>query len=193
VSGQTQPEQQPLAGFKWPVSVTQAIENSAEDVWRVISTPGHLEFCHPFCAGNPVHVWPGATAHDEVHYLNGWVFERRFLRWVEGRGYDLEIGRRGGRVSFVSWRLEITGPHSCDLRITVYPHVLQSLPVILRWLPHRLRVRPLLQDYLLSVTRGVEWYMTHQEPVPRNHFGRHPWFSGTATAELMDEASSTTK
>lgn len=167
----------PYPGFKWPVAVAQSIAAPAAEVWEAISSPGSLEPCHPFCARNPVQVWPGDNAHDEVHYLSGWVFERRFLRWIDGVGYDLEIGRRGGGKSLVSWRISSPEEPGCVLRITVFPHALQRVPVILRWIPHHLRLRPMLRDYLLSVTKGFEWFVTRGEPVPRNQFGRHPWFS----------------
>lgn len=118
-------------------------------------------------------------SRDEVHYLNGWVFERRFNSWFEGAGYDLEIGRRGGRQSFVSWRIRPINAERSVLQIAVYPYVLQEWPVVIRWLPYRLRVRPLLTQYLSSVCGGFEWYITRGEPVPRNHFGPHPWFSAS--------------
>ena len=63
------------------------------------------------------------------------------------------------------------------LRIAVYPHLLQNIPPAIRWLPHLLYVGPLLRRYLSSVARGFEWYVTRGEAVPRNQFGRHPWFS----------------
>jgi len=126
---------------------------------------------------NPVETWPGEDSRDEVHYLSGWIFERRFHRWIDGVGYDLEIGRRGGRTSFVSWRIRPVENRRCILRIAVYPHGLQSIPVAIRWLPHFLRIHPVLKRYLSSVTRGFEWYVTRGEPVPRNQFGSHPWFS----------------
>ncbi len=172
----------PHPGFKWPVAVALPIAASAEKVWAAISAPGNLEPCHPFCASNPVEVWPGENARDEVHYLSGWVFERRFLRWFEGVGYDLEIGRRGGETSLVSWRITSLESHACVLRIAVYPYALQSVPVVLRWIPHNLRLRPILRSYLSSVIRGFEWYVTRGEPVPRNQFGSHPWFSGPQTS-----------
>jgi len=164
-------------GFKWPVSVAQTIKAPVERVWEVISMPGNLEPCHPFCAKNPVEVWPGEKSRDEIHYLSGWVFERRFLRWIEGAGYDLEIGRADGGTSFVSWRIVARDSQSSILSITVYPHVLQHLPSVIRWLPHVLRLDPMLRKYLISVERGFEWYIIRGEPVPRNHFGTHPWFS----------------
>ncbi len=167
----------PKPGFKWPVSAVQPIAASGDKVWEAISRPGHLESCHPFCSANPVQVWPGDESRDEVHYLNGWVFERRFCRWIEGIGYDLNIGRRGGPSSFVSWRIAPVEDTRCVLRICVYPHVLQHVPAVIRWLPHVLRVGPMLRSYLSSVVRGCEWYVIRGEPVPRNQFGSHPWFS----------------
>ena len=141
--------------------------------------PGNLEPCHPFCAANPVHTWPGPESHDEVHYLSGRVYERRFTNWIDGIGYDLEIGRPGGRTSSVSWRITPEGDEACTLTITVYPYVLQHLPVAIRWIPHLARVRPVLESYLSSVTRGFEWHVTRGEAVPRNQFGTHPWFSAS--------------
>lgn len=168
----------PRPGFRWPVAAAREIESSAAEVWDTISMPGNLEPCHPFCARNPVKQWPGEGSIDEIHYLSGWVFERRFCTWLEGIGYDLEIGRPGGRKSFVSWRIRPADERSCTLRIAVYPGTLQHLPVAVRWVPHRLFFAPRLEKYLDAVTRGFEWYITRGEPVPRNQFGTHPWFSG---------------
>ncbi len=164
-------------GFKWPVAMERTIAAPARTVWDAISAPGNLEMCHPFCASNPVHAWPGPGSRDEVHYLSGWVYERHFLHWHEGSGYDLEVGRRGGSKSFVSWRIMPVDEDSCVLRITVCPAVLQTWPTVLRWIPHLFRLRPMLKSYLDSVVRGFEWYVVRGEPVPRNQFGRHPWFS----------------
>ena len=163
--------------FKWPVAAEKTIAAPASEVWDAISQPGNLELCHPFCASNPVREWPGVGSQDEVHYLSGWVFERRFREWHEGVGYDLEIGRPAGSKSTVSWRITPIDDRTCKLRITVCPGALQDIPVVVRWLPHLLRVRPLLRQYLDSVVRGFEWYVTRGEAVPRNAFGTHPWFS----------------
>lgn len=163
--------------FRWPVSATRSIAAPTEVVWAAISKPGNLELCHPFCAKNPVEEWPGPNSKDVIHYLSGWVYERRFKRWIDGVGYDLEIGRSGGRPSGVSWRIAAQDDQNCRLTIAVYPHVLQSVPVVIRWLPHALRLRPRLKSYLESVVRGIEWYVIRGEAVPRDQFGKHPWFS----------------
>ncbi len=167
----------PASNFKWPVAFERTIQAPAHSVWDVISMPGNLELCHPFCAQNPVRNWPGPESEDEVRYLSGWVYERHFRQWIDGVGYDLEIGRDAGRTSFVTWRISPLDEQSCTLRITVFPHVLQKLPVAIRWVPHMFRLRPLLTSYLESVVKGVEWYVTRGEPVPRDNFGKHPWFS----------------
>jgi hypothetical protein len=178
VEEQIEPQwEDPKPGYRWPVAVAQPIAAPADRVWEVISTPGNLERCHPFCTENPVQVWPGERSRDEVHYLSGWVLERRFCRWIEGLGYDLEISRRGGRTSFVSWRIQSVDDHDCILRIAIYPGVLQDLPAAVRWLPHLVRLRPMLRRYLSSVVRGFEWYVLRGTAVPRNQFGSHPWFS----------------
>jgi hypothetical protein len=169
--------QEPSAGFRWPVSAERVIGAPAQEVWDAIARPGNLELCHPFCASNPVYAWPGPGSHDEVHYLSGWTFERHFHEWIDGVGYDLEIGRSKGGKSLVSWRIEAISEQSCSLRITVCPHALQHLPVVVRWIPHALWMRPMLRKYLDSVVRGVEWFVTRSEAVPRNAFGTHPWFS----------------
>lgn len=163
--------------FGRPVSAKRTIAAPAEDVWEVISAPGNLERCHPFCASNPVQSWPGPDSRDEVHYLSGWVYERQFVNWLEGIGYDLEIGRQGGARSYVSWRIAARDDQSCSLAITVYPQLIPGWPVVLQWIPHWLRIRPYLKSYLTSVIRGFEWYITRGEAVPRDQFGTHPWFS----------------
>ena len=163
--------------FKWPVAAEQHIAAPSSDVWEAISMPGNLEPCHPFCASNPVQVWPGPNSVDEVHYLSGWVYERHVHTWLEGEGYDLEIGRPGGSKSAVSWRVSPIDETRSRLTITVYPNFLENKPTILRWLAFRLKVRPLLTSYLDSVVRGFDWYLMRGEAVPRNQFGTHPWFS----------------
>ena len=82
----------------------------------------------------------------------------------------------------MSWRIAPGDHLTSTLRIAVYPNVLLSLPVAIRWLPHIVRLRPMLMSYLSSVVRGFEWYLTRGEAVPRNHFGAHPWFSAPTRA-----------
>jgi len=173
------PMQEPNSLLKWPVSVEQEIAAPAHEAWNVISRPGSVELCHPFCARNPVQLWSGQDSRDEVHYLSGRIYERRFRRWLEGTGYDLDIFKSDDALASVSWRISPIDEQNCKLRITIYPYALQKYPVVIRWLPHFLRLRPMLSTYLESVVKGFEWYITRGEPVPRNQFGKHPWFSAS--------------
>ena len=34
-----------------------------------------------------------------------------------------------------------------------------------------------LSKYLDSVLGGIEYFLINKNPVPRNHFGTHKWFS----------------
>ena len=165
--------------FKWPVTVKQVIAAPAKKVWEVISSPGNLEDCHPYCCSNPVHQWPGPDSVDEVHYYSGWVYERHFKNWVDETGYDLEIGRAGGDRSFVTWRIEHDDDANCTLTISVCSSVLKRYPIYIRWLPYLTKVRPMLRKYLTSVVKGVEWKATRGKAVTKDQFGRHPWFSAS--------------
>jgi len=162
---------------RWAVSVSQRIAAPREEVWRVISSPGNLESSHPFCTKNPVHEWGSANSRDEIHYLSGWSYERRFSEWHDGRGYDLETYRKDKRIASVSWRITEVDDATSMLEITVYPHVLQDWPAIARWVAYWLRIKPYLRSYLRSVVMGFDWYITKGERVPRDAFGKHPWFS----------------
>ena len=85
-----------------------------------------------------------------------------------------------GGQSAVSWRIAAIDDESCTLRITVRPGGLQKYPALIRWVPFLFWLRPRLRSYLDSVVRGFEWYVTRGEPVPRDAFGEHPWFSAQA-------------
>ena len=163
--------------FRWPVSATATIGASAPDLWQIIASPDSLLKGHPFLANNPVSLWNKADSRDEVHYLRGLVYRREFRQWHEGDGYDLEIFHRRHPVSWVSWRVMPVGDRAARLRITVFPYALQEKHALIRWAPHAFVLRPRLRAYLKSVVGGFKWYVENGTPVPRNHFGAHPWFS----------------
>lgn len=171
----------PLPHFKWPVAVSRTIAAPTSKIWEVISSPGTLPLYHPFCEKNPVFEWRGADSNDEVHYFNGVVLARRFKSWYDDVGYDLEIGRAGGRSSVVTWRIAAVKERRSSIEIKVYPHALQHVPTVARWLPQLIRLRPQLKRYLHSVVRGLDWFITQGQPVRRNQFGPHSWFSPAGT------------
>ena len=163
--------------FKWPVSVSRRIDARPQKIWSAITKPGNLKDCHPFCEKNPVYEWPGVGSKDVIHYYRGWVMQRDFVNWIDGVGYDLLIGREGGKKSYVSWRITEEQNDAGRLRITIYPDILQNTPIFIRWLPYKTILQPALHNYLESVLKVFEWFITTGKPVSKNQFGSHRWFS----------------
>ena len=148
-----------------------------EEIWEAISTPGNLLDCHPFCRSNEPIEW-GDLGHSDVRvYLNGRTYVRQFRQWSPKKGYDLTIGEEGGKQSYVRWEISPISDEQSELRITVYPYLLSDLPRLASSIPFALYVRPKLTAYLDSVIGGFEYYLDNGKRVPRNHFGRHSWFS----------------
>jgi len=111
-----------------PVSSSIKITTSSRAIWEVISQPGILELCHPFCESNPVEKWPGRKSIDYVHYYSGLKYQRIFTNWIEGEGYDLLIGSVNGKKSKVIWRIKKTDESNSELIITIYPHDIKKYP-----------------------------------------------------------------
>ena len=109
------------AEYGWPIGATRSIGSPVEDLWAAISAPGNLELCHPLCDSNPVSTWPGPESRDEIHYLNGKVYARQFIDWVDGVGYDLVILESGRRIALVRWRVEAESRTTSRLTITARP------------------------------------------------------------------------
>lgn len=160
-----------------PISATQAFDCSTDELWALVSAPGNLNDAHPFCDQNDALVWDGTTHRDRLVYLNGRTYVREFQTWNPGEGYTLLIGEEGGPQSYVVWTIEATSEEGSRLTITVHPYLLANLPGVVAFLPYRLWIRPKMQRYLRSVVGGFAHVAATGKAVPRNHFGRHSWFS----------------
>tara|TARA_E500000331_G_scaffold338584_1_gene367933 strand:- start:443 stop:961 length:519 start_codon:yes stop_codon:yes gene_type:complete len=160
----------------WPVYYKNKIDASTGELWKIISKAEHLNLVHPFCESNEIINWNGKGSIDVLTYLNGLTYFRNFVSWNEKEGYSLFIGRKRGKKSKVIWEI-IEENESTYLKITVYPYLLSSISKFFSFLPHKIFVEPLLRNYLKSVVLGINYYLTNKKPVPRNHFGKHIWFS----------------
>jgi hypothetical protein len=152
------------------------IDAPIEDLWSLITKPGNLNLFHPFCKSNEVTKWVGVGSKDVLTYLNGMTFFRDFIDWENKKGYTLLIGRKNGQKSKVEWKINSLD-NEIFLSITVYPHLLNSFPRFITYLPYSLLIKPKLKKYLNSVISGINWYLVNKRPVPKNHFGKHAWFS----------------
>jgi hypothetical protein len=146
-------------------------------VWELISKPNNLESFHPFCESNPVDKWPGAGAIDHVKYYNSLSYQRVFTNWIEGVGYDLRIGTVTGKKSKVSWRISQPTASTSELSISIHPHGIDKYPQFLVPIISTLYIQPMIRKYLKSVLKGLKWFLISGEPVQKNQFGTHRWFS----------------
>ena len=105
------------------VSYKKEINSSVENLWKLISSPGHLNLFHPFCKNNEAIVWDKNNHKDILVYLNGLRYEREFIDWNENTGYSLLIGEQSKKKSKVDWLIEYEN-NSTFLSITVYPYYL---------------------------------------------------------------------
>ena len=112
-----------------------------------------------------------------MEYLNGVVLERKFTSWNKEKGYELNIGRKNGRHSHVSWTIENISENKSALSIEVYPWMINQGNKVLQFFPFRLFVKPQLKSYLNSVLSGLKWHVENNEITPKNHFGKLSWFS----------------
>jgi len=149
---------------------------SKEVLWETISSHGYLNNVHPFCEDNSVIIWEKDQHEDQLVYLNGLTYQRKFTDWNINEGYDLWIGNDDQNQSFVEWRIEEEGGGT-RLSINIYPYLLSTWPKSLAFLPYFLYINIKLKSYLYSVLSGIEWFIDKNTPVPKNKFGRHSWFS----------------
>ena len=159
------------------VNYQMNINQSSNKLWDLISAPNHLELFHPFCKKNIILSWDKFPPTDELEYLNGLKYIRKFVNWAPNKGYDLYIGEKDKKQSYVVWDIKKIDPSTCSLSITVYPHLLSNWPKFISFLPYKLIIKPKLYYYLFSVISGIKFYLENNKKVPKNHFGKHKWFS----------------
>lgn len=160
-----------------PVSRSIKFNLKIHELWELISRPGNLNQTHPYCLSNEVIRWDDEYHSDRLIYLNGRNYIRKFNTWNENEGYSLSIGEENGPQSFVEWRIDFLSDNKSLLTITIYPYILSKFPRIFQNIIHTFWIKPRLQKYLKSVLQGFLFYSDHNYSVPRNHFGKHPWFS----------------
>lgn len=160
-----------------PVAHTVIFDLDTIGLWNLICKPGNLNYSHPYCFSNEIIYWDENERSDRLIYLNGRNYVRRFNSWIEYEGYTLTIGEENGPQSFVKWEINVASNNRSSLTITIYPHILSKFPRISRKILHKLWIKPRLKKYLKSVLLGLLYYSENGYSVPKNHFGKHPWFS----------------
>ena len=168
-----------------PIIATAHVAASPSDVWAAISESGNLMNIHPFCERNEVSVWDRASSRDHVYYYSGVNYQRTFLDWFDGVGYDLVLGPPDARTALVRWRIataDATGRTAaastgCDFSIKVVALLRDDVPAAEREHYAEHMIRGALPSYLDSVVRGTAYYAETGTPVTKNQFGTHPIYS----------------
>ena len=166
------------------VSFSKEINSSVDNLWKLISSPGHLNLVHPFCKKNETLVWNNKNHKDILVYLNGLKYEREFITWNKNKGYSLLIGESSGKKSKVDWMIG-SNNNKTHLTITVHPYLFDYTPKFIYWPLFLTIIKPMLKKYLKSVLNGIEWYLAKKTPVTKNMFGKHLWFSKYCTVNFF--------
>ena len=64
-----------------------------------------------------------------------------------------------------------------EIKIKIYPYIFNQGNMLLNILPFTMLSKPLLTNYLNSVTKGLKYYAETGNVVSKNQFGKNLWFS----------------
>ena len=159
------------------VCVRHVIEAASDSIWQAISQPGHLKQCHPFCRETAVFQWPGVGAKDTVTYYSGVHYQRDFVTWIAGVGYDIEVGPPPDKTARVVWRIKALSEQRSELTIEVMPYVQSDLSESRKQSYQQRFFGDTIAQYLDSVVQGVDYFVTTGQAVRKNQFGPHPIYS----------------
>lgn len=167
---------QKINNYNWYVTSRRVIDTNIANLWEIISSPSNLDLYHPFCLKNQVIHWSKEKSIDRIIYLNGKTFERKFFNWIPNIGYDLKINQISKPDSLVKWRI-FSMEDKSEIEIKVYPYIFNQGSMTLNILPFTIFSKPLLTNYLESVTLGLKYYAETGNIVSKNQFGKNIWFS----------------
>tara|TARA_B100000963_G_scaffold225048_1_gene196229 strand:- start:1065 stop:1562 length:498 start_codon:yes stop_codon:yes gene_type:complete len=158
------------------IQSTRYIRVPAQALWEAITSEHHLEACHPFIKRHSKNSKEHGIS-DVITYLNGVTFTRESTAWMEGKGYDLLVGKVSEPKNEVKWRIEAVDTSSSKLSISVIPRAAEKLPLIMRDIALVLFVRRQLRLYLDAVTCGIKTWLESGTQIDKSAFKRHAWFS----------------
>jgi ribosome-associated toxin RatA of RatAB toxin-antitoxin module len=159
------------------VRLARVIQAPAADVWKVISKGGQLNKYHPYCQENKVFRWPGVGSKDAVLYYSGLYFERDFMYWREGEGYDLQIGPPPRKTAWISWNIRPLGDAECELSLMVTPLLESHLLEAAKKAYVQTYFGKSIEIYLDSLLRGAEYFVMTGKEVRPAQYGTHPVYA----------------
>ena len=160
-----------MNGFK--VSEKIILNQNPDIVWEIISSKNALELFHPYCLKNDAIDY---KKKDKLVYLNGLIYIREFSVWKPNKGFELSIGKKGGKKSKVIWEIKILD-RGCEVKISVFPYSSSKISKYFHPIVNIIIVKPKLRKYLQSVLTCLKFYLDTNIKVKKNQFGKHAWFS----------------
>ena len=161
------------------VAARLVIDAEPDRVWETISSPGHLKHVHPFCAQTEVESWPGVGSRDFITYFSGIRYQRDVVSWLDGEGYDLEVGSPDKKTCRVAWRIQAKATDGSELSVSVYPYLESGWTKSQRSTYLDRFFGPIFDHYLDCVVKGVEYYVRTGNAVSEDQFGHNPVFSAS--------------
>lgn len=161
------------------MSVREAVRilQCSDNIWRALTQPGYLKLCHPFCASTEVETWPGVGSRDSITYYSGRRYQRNFVGWHEGVGYDIELGDQPNATARVEWRIVPQGDDRCRFSIEVFPLLPHDMPEMRKAAILDKEFGADLAHYLDCVVRGVKHWVETGTPVTEDQFGWNQLYS----------------
>ena len=156
------------------------IKASTSEIWKIISKPGNLILCHPFCKSNHVEKWNEVGAIDYIEYYNGLTMKRLFTAWTPEQGYELIIGKGLQGLAKVKWEINPKNKQSSSLKIniTLLPEIiLYKYPKLFHNILTLIYLKPKMRQYLNAVVKGFKFYIETGIQVKKNQFGYNSMFS----------------
>ena len=130
-----------------------------------------------FCQKNEVISWNRADSIDTILYYNGREMERNFIKWDEGKGYQLLIGNEEMADALVTWTIgEFKNYSNLTINIVLYlDQSLGHIPKVFRRIIGHVYLT--LKSYLNSVLSGFKFFCEKGQSVTKNQFGYNQLFS----------------
>ena len=156
------------------------IKASNSKIWKMISEPGNLNLCHPFCKSNIVEKWNDVGAVDFIEYYNGLTMKRLFTSWTPKEGYELIIGKGNQGVAKVKWEIISKNKQSSSLKIsiTLLPEIiLYKYPKLIHNILVLVYLKPKMKNYINAVVKGFKYHIETGIKVKKNQFGYNSMFS----------------
>ena len=102
-------------------------------------------------------VLAGHRVEGSITYYSGRSYQRNFVAWMEGVGYDIELGESPNLTARVLWRIAPQTASSCRFSIEVIPYLKADLEDAQKARYLERLFGDHLQHYLDCVVKGVDY------------------------------------